>query len=258
MNRRWTICWTALAALASRSAAAQDATAPLAVSPREVNDHRIPPIREIHTAGSTRGTITLHVVISPLGIVETATAVDGPSEFFLEAEKLERDRKFAPFLKKGAAVRAAGQDYIMVLPLEQWGTHSPFPAVKNMATLRMTLTRSMCLGACPAYTVEIRGDGTVQFEGQAHVRVMGKRSDRVSSDAVAELLAAFRRADFFSLKEQYAAAITDFPSFTVSIEVDGQRKSVRDYLGLSVGMPEAVADLEEAFDRLAGTDKWLR
>jgi len=116
----------------------------------------------------------------------------------------------------------------------------------------------MCLGACPAYTVEIRGDGTVQFEGQAHVRVMGKRSDRVSSDAVAELLAAFRRADFFSLKEQYAAAITDFPSFTVSIEVDGQRKSVRDYLGLSVGMPEAVADLEEAFDRLAGTDKWLR
>jgi len=252
------ICFTAIASLAGGAAVAQDGAAPVAFPQQDINQHRVQPIREIHTAGSARGTVTVRVVISTLGVVESATAVDGPPEFFGQAEKLERGRKFAPFQKNGAPVRSTGEDYVMVLPPEQWGAHTQFPAVQNMATLRMTLARSMCLGPCPSYTVEIRGDGTVQFEGLAHVDAMGKHSDRISRDAVTELLAAFQRADFFSLKNEYAAAITDIPSFTVSIEFDGRKKSVLDHYGLSVGMPEAVADLEEAFDRLANTVRWLR
>jgi hypothetical protein len=223
-----------------------------------MNDHLVRPFRDIHTAGAVRGDVTLHVVVSPAGVVESATAVKGPTEFFAAAETLERGRAFTPFLKDGKAVRAAGEDTISVWPLEQWGTRTPFPDVGNMATLRMTMTRSMCFGPCPAYTVAVRGDGAVEFEGQANVHAMGKRSGHISRDAVAEMLAAFRRADFFSLKDQYAGSITDMPSFTVSLEFDGRKKAVRDYLGLSVGMPEGVADLEEAFDRLAGTAKWLR
>jgi len=246
-----------IAALAA-TALAQGGAAPVAFPERDINQHRVQPFREIHTASATRGNVTVRVVITPLGTVESAKAVDGPHEFFAEAEKLERARKFTPFQQNGAAVRATGQDSVMVLPMEQWGERTPFPAVQNMATLRMTLSRSMCLGPCPAYTVEIRGDGTVQFEGLAHVSAMGKHSDRISRDAVAELLGAFRRADFFSLKDKYDARINDIPTFTVSIEFDGRKKSVYDCYGLSVGMPEAVADLEEAFDRLADTGKWLR
>jgi hypothetical protein len=242
--------------LRRRCRAARDAARRLLAA--DINRHRAQPIREIHIAGSTRGTITMRVVVSPLGVVESATALDGPSEFFAQAEKLERDRKFAPFQQHGAAVRATEQDFVMVLPLEQWGKRAPFPDVQNMATLRMTLARSMCLGPCPAYTVEIRGDGTVQFEGLAHVDAMGSHSDRISRDAAAELLAAFRRADFFSLQDEYAAMVADIPTFTVSIEFDGRKKSVRDHMGLSMGMPEAAADLEEAFDRLADTVRWLR
>jgi hypothetical protein len=133
-----------------------------------------------------------------------------------------------------------------------------FPDVKDMKTLRITLTRSMCFGPCPDYTVEVRGDGTVQFTGRRFVRVIGNQSGRISRDAVAELLAQFRRVDFFSLKDSYTARITDHPSYTVSIEFDGRKKSVRDYLGRSVGMPEGVTVLEEAIDRLAATDKWIR
>jgi len=252
------ICFTAIASLAGGAAVARDGAPPVAFSQGDIDQHRVQPIREIHTSGSTRGTVTVRVVVSTLGVVESATAVEGPQEFFAQAEKLESGRKFAPFQKDGAPVRATGEDYVMVLPLEQWGARAPFPDVQNMATLRMTLARSMCLGHCPAYTVEIRGDGAVQFEGLAHVDAMGKHSDRISRNAASELLAAFQRADFFSLKDEYVAAITDIPSFTVSIEFDGRKKSVLDHYGLSVGMPEAVADLEEAFDRLANTVRWLR
>lgn len=257
-RRHLAICWTVLAPLAGCLAMAQDRTPPAAFSSQEMNQHRVPPLREIHTGGSTRGSITVRIVVSPLGVVESATAVDGPAELFAQAEKLERGRKFEPFQKNGAAVRAAGEDYVMILPLEQWGSHAPFPAVKNMATLRMTLTRSACFGSCPAYRLEIRGDGAVQFEGQAHVQALGIQKENISKEAVAELLAAFRRADFFSLQDRYATPITDIPTFTVSLEFDGLKKSVVDHYGLAAGMPEAVADLEEAFDRLAGTVKWLR
>jgi hypothetical protein len=134
----------------------------------------------------------------------------------------------------------------------------PFPDVKDMTTLRMTLTRSMCFGTCPDYTVEVRGDGAVEFTGRRFVFVVGNQHGRISPGAVTELLAEFRRADFFSLKDSYASMATDYPTYTVGIEFDGRKKSVRDYAGRSVGMPEAVTILEQAIDRLSGAGKWIR
>ena len=135
--------------------------------------------------------------------------------------------------------------------------HVPFPDVKDMSTLRMTLTRSMCYGLCPAYTVEVSGDGAVQFTGRRYVRSLGSRRRHISPGAITKLLAEFRRADFFSLKDSYSSMDTDLPSYTGSMEFDGRKKSVRDYAGRPVGMPEAVTLLEQAIDRLAGAGKWI-
>src|SRR5712691_7505714 len=35
----------------------------------------------------------------------------------------------------------------------------------------ITLERTMCYGTCPAYTLRITGDGSVEYEGMRYVRV---------------------------------------------------------------------------------------
>lgn len=108
------------------------------------------------------------------------------------------------------------------------------------------------------YTVELHGDGTVVYRGKRFVAVKGERRGKVAEVAVQDLVAEFRKADFFSLSDQYIAGVTDFPSYTISIEIDGKKKTVLDYVGGQVGMPRTVTDLEKDIDRIAGSDRWVR
>ena len=88
--------------------------------------------------------------------------------------------------------------------------------------------------------------------------VKGRRLARVSHEVVQQLFSQFQRADFFSLREKYTSPVTDNPTCVVSISFDGTTKSVVDYVGSEVGMPQSVTDLEQAIDRAAGTKKWIR
>jgi hypothetical protein len=45
--------------------------------------------------------------------------------------------------------------------------------------------------------------------------------------------------------------MTDMPTFTVTVTRRGSTKTVTDYVGLSVGMPQAMVDLENAIDETA-------
>ena len=52
-------------------------------------------------------------------------------------------------------------------------TKVPFPEIKDWNTLKITLTRGPCFGSCPAYSVEIDGDGTVRYNGKGWVAIEG-------------------------------------------------------------------------------------
>jgi hypothetical protein len=59
------------------------------------------------------------------------------------------------------------------------------------------------------------------------------------------------------MDNQYAELVTDIPTYTVSIEIDGKGKQVRDYGGRGVGMPATITDLENETDAFARTDRWV-
>lgn len=230
---------------------------------RELRNHRVEPVKSIHAnlppAEFLHDTVTLRVIVDTAGNVESAQAINGPSEFFAQAEDIEHQRKFKPFEKDGVPVRASLDDYVSIFPPEQWGdTSIPFPEIKDWKSLRIRLKRTLCYGPCPAYSVEVSGDGSVDFDGVSNVFIVGHYQARISDEAVRELVAAFRRANYFSLKDRYAAPITDNPTYTISIQFDGITKSVTDYAGVLVGMPEVVEDLESTIDRIAGTEKWIK
>jgi hypothetical protein len=141
--------------------------------------------------------------------------------------------------------------------------------------VEIVLERGACFGTCPDYRVSIDGDGRVRFStaesnfpgmaAQVHRRFNGTNvlwpgthEAQISPVAVAELVGKFRAAHFMGLKPEYAAGITDNPTYALTLRVGKTTKRVTDYVGRAVGMPASVTALEEAVDRMAGTQRWVR
>ena len=72
------------------------------------------------------------------------------------------------------------------------GTGGPTAAQQAM----ITLERTACRGACPAYVVTLQGDGTVLYKGVQHTPFIGTRQGTVDPAAVARLVANFDTLGF--------------------------------------------------------------
>src|SRR4051794_20123419 len=138
----------------------------------------------------------------------------------------------------------------------KWRSPAHDPLVMTSPVV-ITLERGGCFGPCPVYVVSIDGDGNVTYKGKQFVAVKGTREGKASLQDVAALLRAFDAVDFESLRDDYHARITDYPTYIVTLSRNGHTKHVTDYAGLADGMPRAVSDIEEQIDRIAHTEQWV-
>ena len=122
----------------------------------------------------------------------------------------------------------------------------------------VTLRRSVCFGACPAYTVTLHTDGSATFDGDRFVAVMGHRDYRVDPAAVQKLVADFKAAHFFELKNEYRGNVSDLPTVRLTLTIGDKTKTVIDYAGEMVGMPKAVRKLELEVDEVGQTEQFVR
>jgi len=210
------------------------------------------------------GSCSFNLVVSATGAVESATPVhdasfEGPcSPHEQEAETILRARQYKPWLVDGRAVRVQIVDWVSLYPPERLGPHLDFPEKIDPSTLSFTLQRTGCLGSCAGYSVTIKGDGTVLFDGEDLVKITGRHTARIGKTKVQELLDAFRRADFLSALPNYYSNWTDHPTYTLTVTFNGQTKKVVDYDGLKAGLPSAIRELENTIDIAADTARWVR
>lgn len=204
--------------------------------------------------------ITVHVKVGPDGILISATGDSSiPPILREQAEAIVRDLRYRPFERNGHTIFAAFDEVVSVLPPElQPLQQVPFPAVQDWNSLRITLERTSCFGACPAYRVEVHGDGTVLYNGRGFVAILGQHRGSVPQQNVQELLTKFREPDYYSLRDEYIWPATDLPTYETSIEFDGHLKKVKDYAGLVIGMPMTVSELENSVDQLAKAERWTK
>lgn len=203
--------------------------------------------------------VRLTLIVDPDGSVISASPQEGPSEGYSRAVAEAMTWKYVPFERDRAPTVASITDYVKILPPEDLPqTHQDFPHINSLAGVVMALSRSGCFGTCPSYSIEIYGDGTTLYKGDSYVVLTGEHRDHLSLEQVSEILDAFRKADYFSLKDEYSYPVTDCPTYTTSFQVDQVSKSVTDYVGDEAGMPQSVSDLEETIDRVAGTMKWIK
>ena len=158
--------------------------------------------------------------------------------------------RFVPFQTKGRPVYARFvADFTLVPEQDRPAVHIPFPQVADPNKVVMTydergirrLPRSL----------------TIHGNGQVEIVITSVRSDQhfqatIPHEKVLSLIEAFRRADFFSLKDGYGGGPSERTARTVSIAIDGQTKAVHDDEGQFGGLPDAVADIEEALQRAGG------
>jgi hypothetical protein len=134
------------------------------------------------------------------------------------------------------------------------------PDVPPDALIR--LQRTSCFGPCPTYTVTIDARGTVTFDGERFVRVVGRKTAQMSTSTVGTLLAHAERIRFFEMRDAYrvienpdgtVGMVTDLPTKIVTVTVNGRTKRVEDY----VAAPDSLAEFEREIDAAAGTKRWV-
>jgi hypothetical protein len=135
----------------------------------------------------------------------------------------------------------------------------------------VTLERTVCLGECPSYSVQIFSDGGVVYYGDRFVKSEGKHSYSIPVDSVKSLFRFIVRVKFFSLKDKYREGreirtkpdgttvtlfvmVSDLPSKFITVQSRNLSKTIEDYYA----GPKELAELENMIDRIARTSQWIK
>lgn len=230
---------------------------------QEASAHELKPHRgTLPVEGVDQGFNQLRISlrVSADGDVISADADGEPKtmKFWRKVEEEVLGWKFKPFERGGKAVEAEVEEYLDLVPAERLPkVHVAAPKLRPNSKVEITLSRTGCFGVCPSYTVTVGTSGIV-FEGRAYVVAAGKHFDHIDPVVAREFARKFVAADFYSMDASYHASVTDNPTYSVAISIDGHKKSVEDYVGQWVGMPAVIDELENAVDELARTDRWVK
>lgn len=130
----------------------------------------------------------------------------------------------------------------------------------------ISLERSVCFGACPAYTITIDANGNVTYDGKEFVAQSGLRESTVSPAALEPLIAKIRDADFFQLEDDYGynnqdvceVFATDHPTAIVTVRLNGNTKTVQHYHGCQGFEREDVLyEIEDMIDEISNSAQWI-
>src|SRR5262249_27782579 len=105
------------------------------------------------------------------------------------------------------------------------------PSQVEVGFIVITLERTRCYGSCPAYSVTLRGDGSVEYAGEIGVDIPGRQAGRIDPSRVIELTKSAESIGFFTMKSSYFEDCTDLPTTTISIRTRTRNKRVSNYYG---------------------------
>lgn len=121
-------------------------------------------------------------------------------------------------------------------------------------SLFASIRKSPCYGTCPVYEMKIYSDGKVEYEGKRNVERIGKYTATISKEQMQKFVTVANEINYFKLEDKYDSPITDVPSTTTSLTIDGKTKEVyrrADY-------PNKILRFEALFEDLFELLEWNR
>ncbi|MBR9920271.1 MAG: hypothetical protein GYB31_05470 [Bacteroidetes bacterium] len=123
------------------------------------------------------------------------------------------------------------------------------------------MSKGACFGTCPVYEFRIDGLGNATFKGQAFVKKEGDFTKKFSAKETNEIFDEYKTSDFWSLEEEYTAAVSDLPTTWVSFYFMDKSKKVRAYydfpvrLKLLIDKTHILASSEDGWKDEGAPDK---
>lgn len=133
---------------------------------------------------------------------------------------------------------------------------SPIQAQDVDPDVAIRLERTPCFGTCPVYSITILQDGTVIYNGEAHVDVVTEVTVQIDPATVDLMVDAFVAAGFFGWDEFYDdSTITDLPSVITTVTHEGQTHQVSRY-SADESIPLELLFLEAWIERMVNASAW--
>ncbi len=124
-------------------------------------------------------------------------------------------------------------------------------SVSKNADVVITFRTTACFGKCPIYTLTIEGEKKIAtFTGEQNTEKIGVYTKSISTKELDEFVAAFDKAGFNALDDEYLGHITDFPIKTITYTKGGKTKKIRE----RSGAPEALTNLEKMLHEYANSE----
>lgn len=163
--------------------------------------------------------------------------------------------------------------WMLALPLAACAAPPPQPAAapppRFAGVLRpapaggfeLRMSRSACFGRCPAYSLVIHADGTVDYQGASGVAASGERHGQADAAALARLRARLEDpgmpwGDYLPGTPACGTAATDMPGARIDAYVGGRWRSISHYHGCPAA-PPMLKQLEQDIDAAAGAAQWV-
>ena len=109
------------------------------------------------------------------------------------------------------------------------------------------LERTACFGACPAYAVIIKGEGTFRYKGEQFAKRQGEHVGKISKWELNSLLKFIKDSDYFSMQDEYETSVTDSPTAYTYVVMSGKKKIIRNYTDSG---PTKLWAIQQLIDKL--------
>jgi len=126
------------------------------------------------------------------------------------------------------------------------------------------LERTACYGKCPIYTVVVKKNGEVKYEGRKYVSVKGIQTATLSKESIASIEAKLMKTKFLKMRSNLDSGSwgcfisrTDHSYIIIEGSVKNKRKAVSTYLGCDSEQVETVFELANYIDKITETSEWV-
>jgi hypothetical protein len=138
--------------------------------------------------------------------------------------------------------------------------------------LSVALERTECHGECPVYTVTLKRDGAVAWNGSRFVNAVGTRAGKADPGETRALFELMAKSCYTSMDDEYALGPTDHPWANTVLVTSGGSKRVRHYapddptLANSAPVdstppqcvaPDSLTEIENRIDAVAHTSTFI-
>lgn len=120
------------------------------------------------------------------------------------------------------------------------------PEIDAKEKITINYDRVSCPTGCPGYSMIIRPDRSVEYEGKENTKVLGKRTYTLSVEAYKAIIDAIQRAQVEQLADEYEPVPgRDGGTVILRLSWNGKTKKITHFIP-SPNEPEALIALEEA------------